>query len=241
MRKKFRLPSPAMVVACTALAVALSGASYAAIVLPKNSVGTKQLKKNAVTGVKVKNNAVTGAKVKDNSLTGLDINEATLGQVPSALNAANAANAGNANTLDGLDANSLIRVASASASDTTTSTTLLTTSITAPTSGFLVMTATIDIFGASTSAECHLDVDGTDIAASSRVRGGAGEDDCATNATLAVAAGAHTVNFEGGAAGLVWNERSLDVLFVPFGATGAIASRPARPAAVDLVNPLNRQ
>jgi hypothetical protein len=89
--RKFRLPSPAMTVACISLAVALSGASYAAIVLPKNSVGTKQLKKNAVTTPKVKNNAITGAKVK----------EATLGQVPSAANA---------DMLDGLDSSAFQRV-----------------------------------------------------------------------------------------------------------------------------------
>jgi hypothetical protein len=76
-------PSPAMVVACIALTVALGGTSYSAIMLPKNSVGTKQLKKNAVTSPKVKNNALTGA----------DVNEATLGRVPSATNATNATNA----------------------------------------------------------------------------------------------------------------------------------------------------
>jgi hypothetical protein len=37
-------PSPAMVVACFALAIALGGTSYAAVSLPKNSVGTKQLR-----------------------------------------------------------------------------------------------------------------------------------------------------------------------------------------------------
>ena len=47
-------PSPAMVVACAALFVALSGVGYTAIVLPANSVGTKHLKKNAVTSPKVK-------------------------------------------------------------------------------------------------------------------------------------------------------------------------------------------
>jgi hypothetical protein len=47
-------PSPAMVVACAALFVSLSGVGYAAIVLPANSVGTKQLKRNAVTSAKVK-------------------------------------------------------------------------------------------------------------------------------------------------------------------------------------------
>ena len=89
-------PSPAMVVACIALTVALGGTSYAAITLPKNSVGTKQLKKNAVTGLKVKANAITSPKVASNSLTGSDINEASLGTVPSATNAITATTAGSA-------------------------------------------------------------------------------------------------------------------------------------------------
>lgn len=46
-------PSPAMVVALLALFVALAGTSYAAVSLPKNSVGARQLKKGAVTPPKV--------------------------------------------------------------------------------------------------------------------------------------------------------------------------------------------
>ena len=51
-------PSPAMVVACAALFVSLSGVGYAAIVLPANSVGAKHLKRNAVTSVKVKKHSL---------------------------------------------------------------------------------------------------------------------------------------------------------------------------------------
>jgi hypothetical protein len=40
--------APANVIACIALAVALSGTSYAAFVLPANSVGTKQLKNRSI-------------------------------------------------------------------------------------------------------------------------------------------------------------------------------------------------
>lgn len=86
----------ANVTSVIALFVALGGGAYAAVSLPKNSVGTKQLKKNAVTGVKIKNNAITAAKVKNGSLTGSDINVATLGKVPSAANADHAATADNA-------------------------------------------------------------------------------------------------------------------------------------------------
>ena len=39
------LSAPAIFVACVSLVVALGGVSYAAGVLPKNSVGTTQLKK----------------------------------------------------------------------------------------------------------------------------------------------------------------------------------------------------
>ena len=62
------LTSPAMLVACIALVVALGGVSYAAAVLPKSSVGTPQLKKKAVTGAKVKNGSLTAADFKAGQL-----------------------------------------------------------------------------------------------------------------------------------------------------------------------------
>lgn len=73
-----------MVVACIALAIALSGVSYAAVKLPRNSVGTAHIKNGAVSTAKIKANAVTGAKVANNSLTGADINESTLQGVDAA-------------------------------------------------------------------------------------------------------------------------------------------------------------
>jgi hypothetical protein len=45
-------------VALLALFVALGGTSYAAMQLPRNSVGAKQLKRNAVTSAKVKNGSL---------------------------------------------------------------------------------------------------------------------------------------------------------------------------------------
>lgn len=47
------VPSPATIIACIALVVSLGGVSYAAGVLPKNSVGSKQLRKAAVKPSKV--------------------------------------------------------------------------------------------------------------------------------------------------------------------------------------------
>ena len=68
----------ANVMSIIAVFIALGGVGYAALTLPKNSVGTKQLKRNAVKGPKVANG----------SLTGLDINESTLGTVPRSARAA---------------------------------------------------------------------------------------------------------------------------------------------------------
>jgi hypothetical protein len=59
MKRIARLaPSPAMVVSCIALLVALGGVGYAATALPRNSVGTPQLKRNAVTSIKVKDRSL---------------------------------------------------------------------------------------------------------------------------------------------------------------------------------------
>jgi len=64
-------PSPAMVVACIALGVALTGTGVAAVTaLAPNSVGTVQIKANAVTAAKLKNANVTGAKIARNAVTG---------------------------------------------------------------------------------------------------------------------------------------------------------------------------
>ena len=50
--------SYANVMATIAVFIALGGASYAAIKLPKNSVGAKQLKKNAISSPKVKDGSL---------------------------------------------------------------------------------------------------------------------------------------------------------------------------------------
>jgi hypothetical protein len=59
-----RRPSPALVVASFALAVALGGTSYAAVVLPAGSVGTKQLQNGAVVATKVKTHSLVAANFK---------------------------------------------------------------------------------------------------------------------------------------------------------------------------------
>jgi hypothetical protein len=85
MRKlALRRPSPALVVACIALLIALGGTSIAAVTqVAKNSVGANQLKNNAVTNPKMANNAVkapelasnavVAAKIASNAVTGAKI------------------------------------------------------------------------------------------------------------------------------------------------------------------------
>lgn len=61
-------PSPAIVIACVALLLALGGVSWAATALPRNSVGTAQLRNNAVTSGKVRNHSLLRADFKNGQI-----------------------------------------------------------------------------------------------------------------------------------------------------------------------------
>ena len=64
MSRVRRRPSPALAVALLALVVALGGTGYAAVVLPANSVGTKQLQNGAVVAAKVKSHSLVAGNFK---------------------------------------------------------------------------------------------------------------------------------------------------------------------------------
>ena len=107
-RIKLGRPSPALVIACISLFVALGGVGYAAATgsidgreVKNNSIASKDLKNSSIVGKDVKNSALTGSDVKPNSLAGTDIAESSLGKVASAGTADSAATAGNANTVGG--------------------------------------------------------------------------------------------------------------------------------------------
>jgi hypothetical protein len=74
--------SYANVMATIGVFIALGGASYAAVAIPANSVGTNQLKKSSVAGAKIKRNAISSPKVKDGSLQRGDFANGTLLQGP---------------------------------------------------------------------------------------------------------------------------------------------------------------
>ena len=107
MHIKLSRPSPALVIACISLFVALGGVGYAAATGSiddredkNNSIASKDLKNSSIVGKDVKNSGLTGSDVQANSLSGTDIAESGLGKVPSATAADNAATAGSANTAD---------------------------------------------------------------------------------------------------------------------------------------------
>jgi hypothetical protein len=70
--------SPSLVISVIALIVALGGVSYAAIKIPKNSVGSKQLKKNAVGTKQLKKNAVNSKRLKKNSVNSSKVRDGSL-------------------------------------------------------------------------------------------------------------------------------------------------------------------
>ncbi len=81
MTRYFRrlVPSPAMVVALTALFVALGGSAYAAL-----TITGKSIRNNTITTKDIRNGTIRTKDVKPDSLGGVSIKESALGTVPSA-------------------------------------------------------------------------------------------------------------------------------------------------------------
>jgi hypothetical protein len=136
----------------------------------------------------------------------------------------------NADAVDGVSANGVVRVASASADESLVgqSGDVLSTSIVAPSRGFLVMNASTDVAASGDDlVVCSLEIDGEDVASTDRVVGTldiarpSEEEICSTNGTVPVNAGRHTVDFEAIiGSGTRLEGSNLDVLFVPFDGAG---------------------
>jgi len=117
MKRLFALrPSPAMVVACIALFVALGGVSYGVATgfidsreIQDNTIRTRDLRNNDIRGVDIRNSTIRGRDVALNTLGGLDILERKLGKVPSAATADTATAAGDASTLGGIGPSGFLR------------------------------------------------------------------------------------------------------------------------------------
>jgi len=82
MKKLLRRPSPAMIVACLALLVALGGTSVAAVnQLGRNTVGPLQLRTGAVTAPKIRNLNVTNPKIGNNAINSAKVRNRSLRRV----------------------------------------------------------------------------------------------------------------------------------------------------------------
>jgi len=124
MGRALRRPSPALFVSLVVLFAALGGTVYAAAKINGKSIKVKslpgnRLKLKSVPGNRLKPGAIGAAQLAPNSIGATQIDEATLGQVPSAVHADNAdtafeaqtalaaVNAINANTVNGHSAGCL--------------------------------------------------------------------------------------------------------------------------------------
>jgi hypothetical protein len=218
--------------------------------IARAAVTGSKIRNGAISGSKILNGTITGAKLAMDTVTGAQINDSTLGTVPraerantartaehantarTAEHANTARTAENANTVGGHAANSLVRVASADADSGALvgeSGTALSTVITAPSAGFLLINAGSDVTNTPPAdvVECSIAVDLAESAPSVRsVSLGADNtaDNCTTETVVQVAAGDHSVDFEYADVdtGTTVGASSLQVLFVPFGATGAL-------------------
>jgi len=115
-----RKASPGTAISLVALFVALSGT---AVALPgknrvdsndpkRGSIGTRAIANNSIRSGDIRTGNVQSSDVKDDSVTGGDVDESSLGKVPSATSAdsaTNAASAANAGALDGVDSTGFLR------------------------------------------------------------------------------------------------------------------------------------
>lgn len=226
--------------------------SVTAAKLAGGAVTTAKVRNGAVTGAKIRtgtimgsnigsgtimgsnigNGTLTGAKLANDTVTGAQLNESTLGTVPRAEHANTSTTAANANTVDGRAANSLVRVASAGADGDVlvgVDGTAASTAIEAPSAGFLVINAGSDVSNVPPAdiVDCFIAVDGAESLPSARtieLSAENTEENCTTETVVQVVAGNHVVNFEYADVdtGTTVGASSLQVLFVPFGGTGAL-------------------
>ena len=158
----------------------------------------------------------------------------TAGRADSAASADSATTAGSAADaalLGGREADSLVRIAGTTDTNPPEGADgdIVSTSITAPTSGYLHIVGSVDsgIGGSSSDGfDCVLDLDDAEIPGSLysvRVTDpGNDEENCATNTVVEVDAGAHTVDLRGNGVGsaVKFFKANLNVIFAPFGPTG---------------------
>lgn len=200
------------VVGYVAIALTLTMGTAWAVSLPNRSVKTRHLAPGAVKTGKIAQghvrrgdigrNAVNSGKVAPNSIFGRDIAEQTLGTVP------------NADQLDGFDANSLVRLAAGSSTDTASLSPdelrdLITLEVEAPADGYLFIHGTV-----LNPADEEFWLDGSQH----------GPTPATGFAVVPVVSGEHTLVYKArnpsSGSGSVLSPAEMAVLFVPFDGSG---------------------
>ena len=147
----------------------------------------------------------------------------------------------NADRVDGMDANALIRAAHAEtldvdeavfSGDNPSSANIVTASITAPSSGLLIMSGSVDSHGSVEDPFlCYLVVDGSSVVGSERGslvswvlsnnHTNNSQENCGTDGVREVSPGAHTFSLQIGSRSTVkFSDASVWAIFVPFDGTG---------------------
>lgn len=240
LNRRLKAPSPALVVSLVALFVALGGTSYAALSLPKNSVGTSQLKNGAVTNKKVaKKLIVYGAKAAVVAAAAIEAEHAlsadTATSATTATNASNATNAANATTVGGYAPNGLVRAAEGQGEITATGSAqdIASLSIVAPSAGFVIVNGSaVSDQHSGSGCPCvtglFLNADASDIntnpwRVATTVDGVDEPNTGGVSWAFQVAAGGHTFALRGYqifGTGAIDMSGQLTASFVPFGPTG---------------------
>jgi hypothetical protein len=244
-KRRFRLPSPALVISMVTLSLVLGGTAVAASTAKHGDkkADTKLVKKLApslsVKHAKTADSATTAtsathATTADSATNATNATNAT--HATSATTAATATSAGNANTVGGYAPNGLTRVAytsvSSSVSDTDDVKTMTTVTLTAPSAGFVVVQADVDVQSASSTVGAMV-VEVVDEASGDSswfhdidvVDSGTGDGyagDGSASAVFHVAAGVNTFDVNGWVLGTGTAPTFIDAtaMFSPFGSTG---------------------
>ncbi|MBA3264263.1 MAG: hypothetical protein H0T69_17705 [Thermoleophilaceae bacterium] len=150
-----RRPSPALVIACLALFVSLSGVSYG---VATGFIDSREIRNNTVTGTDVRNNTLRTFDIRNNEVRGFDIRNSTIQGRDVAFN-----------TLTGADISEegLAKVPSAAQADTASALTALKTvaptslaegaaPITLATHGPLTLTAACEADGLNTEGKLRV-------------------------------------------------------------------------------------
>ena len=235
--------SPALIVAMLALFVALTGT---AVATTSALIGSAQIRNNSITGLDVKNRSLRPIDFRGSVRGPRGLRGLTGPAGPTGPPGAPNPNAVNSDKLDGLDANQIIRGTTEGSNDgvdivgtslTTAPTMLNEAAINVPQAGSMLVSwsAWQDCSGADTS-EVRLFIDGAQDDGSFFVVPdctASGDFDVYSFQTMVpVAAGDHTFqirsrDFNGGAHDMDLNDSRLNLVFIPFNATGGAAATSA--------------